>query len=219
MSFILTFMACFVNYDGIMDLRTAPPSLSLPVVFRHLRDAIARWGGLGLLTSVLVLLVWRRVGEVGRRLERMMARFAAGKTLRRAPRVVAPCVSAEAEGLAMAAGEGAVRRKASCLWPRSFAWLVRAAAHEAAGFGLQMEAVLAHPEMVAFLQATPQAVRLLSPICGMLGIDRALLPRGAAPALPPKPVAKSARPRAKPERIKLPRGVLAAARRLRFANA
>jgi hypothetical protein len=214
MSFILTFMARFVNYDGIMDLRTAPPSLSLPVVFRHLRDAIARWGGLGLLTSVLVLLVWRRVGEVGRRLERMMARFAAGKTMRRAPRVVAG-----AEGWAMAAGEGAVRRKASCLWPRSFAWLVRAAAHEAAGFGLQMEAVLAHPEMVAFLQATPQAVRLLSPICGMLGIDRALLPRGAAPAMPPKPVAKSARPREKPERIKLPRGVLAAARRQRLLNA
>jgi len=100
--------------------------------------------------------------------------------------------------------------------------MVKAAAHEAAGFGLHMRAILAHPDMVALLAAAPEVRRLLTPVCVMLGVETNLL-------RPPGEIAEKKRrvgvagkvPAAKrhPETIKLPRGVLTAARRAGFAKA
>jgi hypothetical protein len=79
--------------------------------------------------------------------------------------------------------------------------------------------VLETPEMVALLEAAPQAARILTPLCRMLAIESSVLRPGAAgPAVPevkaetPKRVRT---PRAKVDwgRIPIPRGGLAAVRR------
>jgi len=185
-------------YFNMFDLRTASPALSLPIVIRALRVAVAAWGGRRLIEGVLVLLLHRRLGEVCGRLERLMARFAAGLPMRLGVRAVV---------CSPGSGVPGVR-----LWPRRFGWLCAAAAHEAAGFGEQIRAVLAHPDMVALLAAAPQAGRLLRPVCRALGIETAAL--GIARVERVKKAAKAPAP-AKPEisRIPLPRGVLTAARR------
>jgi hypothetical protein len=170
------------------------------------------------LASVLVLLAWRLVGVVGLRLERMMARFAAGRPMRRVAGLRAPCVPSGGDGVEIVA-DGSASVAAIRVWPRQFAWMVRAAAHEAAGFGLQLQAVLAQPDMVAFLQATPQAARLLTPICRMLGVDTALLRPGFVPAVCRARAVLAVAPEPEPEpvsRVPLPRGVLAAVRRQKF---
>ncbi|MDR3525326.1 MAG: hypothetical protein P4L66_14645, partial [Acetobacteraceae bacterium] len=82
---------------------------------------------------------------------------------------------------------------------------------------------LGQPEMVELLNATPQAARILQPVCRMLAIETSLLRPGA---IPPEPVARERKPRLrKPRpkidwgRIPLPRGVLTAVRRRRFCLA
>jgi hypothetical protein len=94
---------------------------------------------------------------------------------------------------------------------------VKAAAWRAAGFGLQLRTVLETPEMVALLQACPQAVRILRPLCRMLAIETQVLRPGAAVVERPKRVRK---PRAKVDlgRVPIPRGVMAAVRRGRFCG-
>jgi hypothetical protein len=79
--------------------------------------------------------------------------------------------------------------------------------------------------MVALLVATPQAGRILRPVCRMLGIETALLrPRavGVAEVAPVAEIAVVVKQVRKPRvaidfrRIPLPRGVLSAARRQGF---
>ena len=68
-------------------------------------------------------------------------------------------------------------RKATCLvlaprprLPSQKAWLVRALGWEAAGYGSQLEALLAEPEMQALLGSVPAVGRILRPLCRMLGV-------------------------------------------------
>jgi transposase len=67
----------------MLDLRTAPPALSLPFVIRALRVALGAWTARGFLAVTLALLVHRRLGEICQRFERLAQRFAAGLALRR----------------------------------------------------------------------------------------------------------------------------------------
>jgi hypothetical protein len=164
----------------------ASPFLNLSAVILGLRVAVAAWGGRRWLDEALVHLVHRRLGEIIRRLEGMVARFQAG-TLRPA-------------GVREAGDRGVVKPRSpgTRLWPGKFGWLVRAAAWEAAGFGCQLRAVLETPEMVAFLAACPQAIRVLTPVG--------------------KPGVKVARVRTVPEkpdlgRVPIPRGAMAWVRR------
>jgi len=76
--------------------------------------------------------------------------------------------------------------------------------------------------MVELLKASPQAVRLLQPVCRMLAIETALLRPGV---LVPPPVVRVRKPRLRKKRepidwgrIPLPRGVLTAARRQGFGR-
>lgn len=109
----------------------------------------------------------------------------------------------------------------------NFGWLVKMAGWQAAGYGSQLRAVLETPEMVALLEASPQAGRMLRPICRMLAVETSLL---RLPARAKRLVAvdgtaadavagsdgvarKRLRKIVEPWRIPLPRGVLAAARR------
>jgi len=47
--------------------------------------------------------------------------------------------------------------------------------HQAAGFASQLRHMLGEPEMIALLQASAQARRVLTPLCRMLGIEAELL--------------------------------------------
>ncbi len=174
------------------------PFLSLSAVIGTLRVAVAHWGGRRWLDEALVHLVYRRLGEILRRIEGMVSRFQAGRLrpvgVRRAR---SPAVS-------RAAREAGVR-----LWPCRFGWLVRDAGWEAAGLGCQLRAVLETPEMVAFLAACPQAVRVLTPVCRMLAIETSVLRPGAD--APKRRVRARPRKQVIPDlgRVPIPRGVMA----------
>ncbi len=176
-----------------------------------LRQAVAAWGGRGLLATALVLLLYRRLGEISRRFGRLAERFRAGRVFQRGPRPVdAARVTVE-------------RAPVERVWPLAFGWLVRMAAYEAAGFGSQLRAILVEPEMVALLEAVPQAGRLLRPLCRMLAIEAQVVRPGIAAEVPedaPAVRVRVRKPRAKVDwgRIPLPRGVLSAARRQGFAK-
>eukprot|EP01037_Dinobryon_pediforme_P002695 gene2695-2734_t len=89
---------------------------------------------------------------------------------------------------------------------------------KAAGFGSQLRAVLETPEMVALLTASPQAGRMLLPVCRALGVETALLRPGVVAVARVAVVRERVRkvrvkPVVEPFRIPLPRGVLAWAKR------
>jgi len=186
------------------------PYLNLSTVLRALRGEVGGWVGRRLLSEVLGLLLFRRLGEICGKIERLAARFQAGRLWRRAPRAAA------GERLRAEVAPMRVAR----IWPGRFGWLVRAAAHHAAVHGLQLRMILERPEMVELLKASPQAARILRPVCRMLAIETSLLRPGV---VVPEPVVKVVKPRVrKPRtpidwgRIPLPRGVLSAARRQGF---
>jgi hypothetical protein len=179
---------------------------------------VGGWGGRGFLAPVLTLLLYRRLGQICWKMERLAARFQAGRLWRRVPRIVDA-------GRVPAAGDDGVRVREARVWPCRFGWLVRAAVHHAAVYGCQLRAILAEPEMVALLRESPQALRLLRPVCRMLAIEMSLLRplaegRVAVAAVVREVKARVRKPRPKIDwgRIPLPRGVLAAARRQGFGK-
>ena len=193
----------------------ASPSLSLSDVFLALRGHVGRWAVLGWLSAPLGLLLYRRLGEMMGRMERLSARFRAGRLWRMAPR---------SGGVPVVRS---VRAKGVGLWPRQFGWLVRAASWHAAAYSGQLRLVLEQPEMVALLQAAPQAARVLTPLCRMLAVETRLLYPAVAGGeasvdivpVPVPVVVKRVRAKRVPVdwgRIPIPRGVLAAVRRRRF---
>ena len=182
------------------------PYQTLPAVLRALRGEVGGWTVRRLLSEVLALLLYRRLGEICGKIERLVARFQAGRLWR-----LTPAAGARKSG----AAKTGVR-----IWPGRSAWLVRAAGYQAAGYGCQLRHVLEQPEMVELLKASPQAVRILRPVCRMLAIETSLLWPGV---VAPEPVVRVVKPRVrKPRqpidfgRISLPRGVLTAVRRRRF---
>jgi len=187
---------------------TAPlsPYLNLSAVLRALRGEVGGWTVRKLLSEVLALLLYRRLGEVCGKIERLAARFQAGRLWQRGP--------------GARAGVRHVAKTGARIWPGRFGWLVRAASYQAAGYGCQLQHVLEQPEMIELLKASPQAARLLRPVCRMLAIETSLLHPGV---VVPEPVVREVKPRVrKPRpkldfgRIPLPRGVLTAVRRRRF---
>jgi len=143
------------------------------------------------LSGTLLILLWSRLQYVSRLLAALAARAAAGRALtRRLP----------ATPLKLA------HRAPQAAWPRlphKFAWLVRLVP-EAACYGSQLRHLLSEPEMAALLAASPQARRLLRPLCRMLAVapphavPRAKLP----PPDPPQPHVSDAA--AAPPRSPLP---------------
>jgi hypothetical protein len=203
-----------------VNLSASPsPYLDLSVVIRALRGAVGGWGGLGLLSQALVMLLFRRLGDIGGKMERLVARFQAGRLWRAAPR---------AAGVGRGVADGARCAGAALRWPGRFGWLVRLAAYRAAVYGAQLREILGEPEMVALLIAAPQAVRILRPLCRMLAVETSLLrPRleGVVAEIAPAGTADVVKARVRVTRkvvdwgrIPLPRGVLAAARRQGFGK-
>ena len=170
-----------------------------------LRGLLAAIGGFGL-DAVRALVLYRRIGGLAGRIERMLMRFRAGRLWRMPARAVRI---------------GAIR-KSNCTLPRRFGWLVQAGGHRAAVFGTQLQAVLLTPEMAALLAESAQAGRLLRPLCRALAVEMPgpVAPQHKAATVHGETSAGRPRTRAKPEpfRIPLPRGVLAAARREGFGK-
>ena len=202
-------------------LASPSPFLNLLVVIRAVRAGVGGWGGQRFLAPVLALLLFKRLGQIERAFERFAVRFQAGKLWLVPMRAKgAAAVTRDCDG----ARPGASPR----IWPGRFGWLVRAAAHHAAVYGGQLRVILEQPDMVALLRASPQAGRILRPLCRMLAVETSLLrPRlegEAAEDFPveTEPVVKVRVRRARVPidfgRIPLPRGVLSAARRQGFGK-
>jgi hypothetical protein len=199
----LIFLHLATRYGAFwwMDIAAAhssdPLSAALRTILRGVMAALGAWG----LEAEIAVLLHRRIAHAAARIERMLARFRAGRLRRIADRK---------------ARNGAIRRGRVDTLPKRFGWLVIAGGHRAAGFGSQLRAVLAEPEMTALLAASPEAVRILRPLCRALAVELpcfADTPRAPRPTRPRKP-----RPRPEPFRIPLPRGVLSAARRAGFGK-
>ena len=108
------------------------------------------------LTGLLVA-VWGRVARMRTRLERLVALWRAGKL----PPAQAPRVRAAA---ARSAG-------ARQVFPTTRNWLSRKLGYEVVGFGSQLRHLLTEAECVAFVEACPQAGRILRPLLRMLSGD------------------------------------------------
>jgi hypothetical protein len=189
------------------------PTLSVSTVVAAVRARVGDWGLAGLLDVALAMLTYRRIGRIAQQIERLLVRFRAGALWRMPERM--------GDGVAGRVDRPPGDRPAMVL-PVRFGWLVRAAAWRAAVYGGQLQLVLEQPEMVELLKASPQAGRILRPLCRMLLVDTAILRPGVVVEVPiPKVVKVRVRkPRAKVDwgRIPLPRGMLAAARRQGFGK-
>jgi len=188
---------------------SAPPfspsetvSANLRLILRGILAALGMWR----VEPKPAMVLYNRISGIFGRIERMLVRFRAGRLWRVTQKGAAQRRSA-------------LRTPAIAL-PRRFGWLVQAGGHQAAGFGLQLQTVLNTPEMTALLAASPQAGRILRPLCRALamevpGVSEA--PRQRANAGRPKRPRKP-RPKPEPFKIPLPRGVLSWARREGFGK-
>ncbi len=142
--------------------------------------------------------MYRRISLTMIKIERMLVRFRAG-TLR--------VGTTRTAGVARAK----ICRTPEVLLPRQFGWLLIKGKHHAVGYGLQLKTVLGTPEMTALLEVSPQARRILRPLCRALSVE---LPWTVTPPRPPRPrKPRKSRPKPEPFRIPLPRGVITWARR------
>ena len=182
-----------------MDLnqsQSAPDiTARLRMILAGLRAVMGMWG----LDGALVIVLSNRTGRIFGQIERMLARFRAGK-LRRMP--VREAGQTRSRGVA---GRGPAL-------PRTFGWMVKAGKYQAVAYRSQLEHLLrTEPEMAAMLEASPQARRVMRPLLRALAIE---LPWTVTPPRAPR-LRKSRKPRPKPEtfKIALPRGVITWARR------
>ena len=125
---------------------------------------------LGLIVAGLAALIARRflrdpkfgalVGPLWSWLNRSVQRFGCVRSL-----------AVPARPLAARRPVVAVERPVRVRLPGGRGWLVKALGWEAAGYGCQLEALLAEPEMMALLDAIPAVGRVLRPLGRMLGVQ------------------------------------------------
>ena len=153
-----------------MNFERAPTSaLRFADIAQALCRALGHAMGIGLVQVVMGLVIYRRIQRVRELLVALEARFLAGLVGSGQPARVAVV-----GGEAPARDVGVPRAmQASRVWlPRRFGWLCGLVPGEAASYAGQLRVVLAEPEMVALLAACPRAVRIVRPLCWMLGIER-----------------------------------------------
>ena len=129
--------------------------LNFTPLLTRLQAAIAVVAARERALTVLLVAVWGRIGRISTRLERLIALWRAGKLPK--PRAWLGRVP------------GTPVKKPVSVLPRVPAWLL-VAVREAAPFGTRLESILSEAECAAFLEAAPQARRLLRPLCRMLGV-------------------------------------------------
>ena len=90
----------------------------------------------------------------------------------------------------------------SCRLPTGYGWLIRRIP-AASPFAAELQSLVGDPQMAALLQANPGMVRLLRPLCRMLGVQqppdqRAPHPKPAAPPTPETPMTGTQPPETQP---------------------
>jgi len=204
---------------------TAPLSVAerLAMILEGLYRAVAARSARGIfgpgMATLMILMVCRRVRRIEGKIQRMLARFRTG-TLRVGP-------VARGVGVAPRDPTAKLPQDPTAKLPRSFGWLLPLVPCHAAGFGSQLRHLLGDPEMMALLAASPQARRVLAPMCRMLAIEASVLvpeaPVGceaevdeAAPVVAKR--VRKPRPPVDWGRIPIPRGVVSAVRRRGLAK-
>jgi hypothetical protein len=143
------------------------------VILRNLAALIARRFLHDPFHAALIIPLWQHLTRAALRLDRLLARLAAGPIPPPRPR---------------ASNHSGPRRRSP--FPTTSAWLIRALGAEAAAHAAQLEALLADPAAAELLACTA-ARRTLAPIRRMLGLPPAPPPRPTTPApaapLPPAP--------------------------------
>ena len=131
----------------------------------------------GFISAAIAMLVVRRIFRIRGALWALEARFLAGRAMRRPARVVGASEAPAREDVAPRVRAGGL--------PRRRGWLFNLVPSYAATYAGQLRVVLAEPGMQALLAASPQAVRVLRPLCVMLGIERAAyMPNWVEPERP-----------------------------------
>ncbi len=188
-------MACSVAHP-----EADPLAARLRLILAGLRAVLGMWG----LDGRVAIAVSHRAGRAFAVIERLLARVRAGL-----PAVVR-------HGRVCPVAGRAARRRPELVLPRRFGWLVQAGRHQAACYGSQLQHLLAEPDMVALLEASPQARRVLRPLCRSLAIE---LPWTVPPARTERiRRLRARRPKPEPFRIPLPRGMISWARREGFGK-
>ena len=175
-------------------------SAKLRVILLGLRAMLGVWR----VEPTLAIALYRQIGRTIGQIERLLVRFQAGKLW---------CVTRRDASPARHDS-----KKPAVILPRRFGWLLQAGRHQAAYFGSQLQAVLSAPEIKELLAASPQARRILRPLCRALAVE---VPGVSAPPIIQRGERRRIyKPRAKPEpfQIPLPRGALAWARREGFGK-
>jgi hypothetical protein len=143
----------FIDKNTILML--TKQMLNFTVLLTRLQAAIAVVAAREQTLTALLVAVWGRIGRISARLERLIALWRAGK-LPKPPMARSPVARAQTS-------------KPRSVLPTTPAWLL-VAVREAAPFGARLETMLSEAECEAFLEAAPQARRLLRPLCRMLGV-------------------------------------------------
>ena len=126
--------------------------------------------------------LWTRLNRAKQRFTRVMDNLHAG----RKPRPSRPGTAA-----------GAVGGMPPAKLPNGYGWLIRAIPYKAAAYLCLLEHIFARPGVEDLIKSSPEAQRILRPICHMLGMKPAFLarprtprakkPEAPAPITPQKP--------------------------------
>ena len=139
-------------------------------------------------TLALIFMAWVRLRRLAARFEALTAKVRAGRL---------PARRWRGSGLRLCRSDTACRaRPQTHRLPRGFGWLLRLVP-ETAAYGGQVEHLLANPNMTALLAASPQAGRILRPLCHMLAIKPVpalAAPRRAKPLAAPAAAIPAADP-------------------------
>ena len=126
-------------------------------ILSDLQAVIAAHAARNRALTVLLVAVWGRVARMRTRLARLVALWRAGK-LPKPP---------------VARVRGAAERSTGKkqIFPTARNWLTHQLGYEAAAYGSQLRHLLTDAECAAFLEAVPQAGRILRPLLRMLSGD------------------------------------------------
>ena len=163
-------------------LPSGPPNLAerLGPTFHGLREVAGVHAVRNRALAPLLLLFAIYLGRVMRRFELLATRFEAG-TLRIQPKRARSGAKPEPS----AAGAGGRPRKPRV--PQRLGWLIKTLGYHAAGRAQQLRHMLVHDtQMRALFSASPQAGRILRPLCRMLRIEPG--PDLPPSLYPPRPV-------------------------------
>jgi hypothetical protein len=131
--------------------------------------------------AALAVPLWRYLNRTARRFDRLLARLAAGIQ----PRQQAPRPDRKED-----------RTTPRLRLPHGHAWLRAALDWPVGSLGSQIQFLLDCPETAPLIAASPQAHRLLRPLCHMLGLAPTCIP-----PLPRRPRKPRPKPEPKPKRL------------------